>query len=199
MNELVEIETIKNAFYLEFQRIILTRDTDIVHEATASNRTYLQNLRTFYAILREGVFEEKFSRFDEIRFIDSTRRPIGINIIKTFLDERKLLEITLGRDGIFYHKNFIDKIFLEQILDITLLKGFSDIYHHHPEDEILKPAINELFEFLTPDMTAFLVENGVTSLELNEYYEDSPELFVNGRLILGLTRESMQRVVNAVF
>jgi len=199
-SELKEIKIVESSLKQTFSSIEFIRFTGYLStQYTASNRSYLDNIRAFFEISTLPEFYRELSKFDVI-YINDSSFSIHQTNIKRFrsFENKETLDITFSHEGDFACLSYIDKALIKQLLDIVLVKGFQTVFYRFLTESEIKLAIDELWNFLTDEMTDFLIEHGVKQFELR----DNPDVenpFNSGIITVGLSEESMEEAVKKAF
>lgn len=173
----------------------------------ATNRDFLRTLSWVEKGLGQTRFKGLIQNFGKIVLKDngywalptSVERSDYIVYDNGHIIKKEALSIRVGHTGLYRNSSIVTQAQIEQLLDIALTYGFKGLDFTLLSEEAVQTTLTELMQFLTPERIAVLKQDGIHSFRFTERFDREDELKNNGTLTLGLKKEQMIQIFDAIY
>jgi len=183
----------------ENSRLTIEFETDVITHAPNSNRTRLELLTNFDAVLT--------ARADILSSVKSFRSFTIVDRLEIFGqngffrdNDNKSATLIVGRSARYGSELRMGLETLETVLDIGTEKRFNVKPSYFMDRKMFAEGAQALASVLADSsLVAHLRKNGVEGFEIDDRFESRDNLINNGTVSVGLTQEDITKVLNLLF
>lgn len=181
---------------------LIKREVESLTQTTGSNESHLQLLKHLDAVLPSYISDLR-AQLDQIVITDTNNsysKAAAALVPSWYNKNKKTLIISVGHfDARAGEQLIIGSAGIEALLKAVAQYGFNQIDTLLVPPEQVESTLVNFADFVTPPIHSLLHYNKVTQITFKENPETSQNLFVNGKLTLGLTYEKMNFVIDLLF